>query len=123
MPINTDNGGSGLVGKGNGSGTRKVTFIKQTFVASLGRNSAVGETQYVAEGDARFLIAYRYAKKCDEVAVVEEEVEPAAETVETEVETEVDAESEPAIEPAVETVDDDSEDEVHRFSRRRRRRS
>lgn len=68
MPINTKNSGS-LVGSGAEKGaTRRVTFLKQTYVTSLGRNSAVGETQAVSDTDARFLIAYKYAKKAEEPA-------------------------------------------------------
>lgn len=69
MPINTKNA-AGIVGAAASDKTkRRVTFKKQTYVSSLGRNSAVGETQYVSDADARFLIAYKYAVKAEQEPV------------------------------------------------------
>lgn len=104
MPIKTENAGSLIGGSRADKTTRKVTFIKQTYVHSLGRNSAVGETQDVSDADARFLIAYRYAKKAVVEAVDVPEVEEVEEAPETTEETAEEAEVESTTE--VETAEE-----------------
>jgi hypothetical protein len=126
MPINTDNAGS-LIGAGpRDNGKRLVKFLKQTYVKSLERNSCIGETQYVSESDARFLIAYRYAKKVEPKEVVPVEHGEPEVSIEEAVQEHFDSGTEndeaPDGEPNVETVQDDPEQEVHRYSRRRRKR-
>ncbi len=120
MPISTENSGGALVGKSVAKGTRKVKFLKQTYVHSLGRNSAVGETQEISDSDARFLLAYKYAVPATEVETVEI-AEPVVETAEPEVEI-----AEPVVEtaePEVETPEADESvagDAKRYFSKRRR---
>src|ERR1044072_3899152 len=66
MPINTKNAASIVGAAASDKTKRRVTFKRQTYVSSLGRNSAIGETQYVSDADARFLIAYKYAVKAED---------------------------------------------------------
>lgn len=116
MPINTKNAAALLGGTADRGGTRRVTFLKQTYVTSLGRNSAIGETAAVSDGDARFLLAYKYAVKAEEAPVEEVKTEePKCHPVPVVEEgTEVPTETEP------ETVEESGEEPARRFSRRRR---
>jgi hypothetical protein len=126
MPINTDNAGS-LLGAGQRTGGKCfVKFLKQTYVKSLERNSSIGEKQYVSESDARFLIAYRYAKKVEPETLAEQSEPEVSSEVEEAVQEHFDAGTEsdeaPDGEQNVETVQDDPDQEVRRYSRRKRRR-
>lgn len=124
MPISTEDGGAGLVGRGQGSGTRTVEIIKQSYVASIGRNSAVGEVVDVSDSDARFMLAYRYAKRPDkskEVVAAPAVVE-VVESVEVESTNEASVEND-ASEEATEVVESEANAPQRVFRRGRRRNS